>query len=126
MSGDPVANSGAPPSLAQVALTGCCPRCGKAPVFQRLIVFLPRCPSCGLDMAQFNVGDGAASFLILIVGAIVTGLAMWLELTRSPPWYVHVMLWLPLTLMLSLGLMRLVKGVLLALEFRHEAREGRQ
>jgi len=77
-------------------------------------------------MAQFNVGDGAASFLILIVGAIVTGLAMWLELTRSPPWYVHVMLWLPLTLMLSLGLMRLVKGVLLALEFRHEAREGRQ
>ena len=126
MSGDPVANSGAQPSLAQVALTGCCPRCGKAPVFQRLIVFLPRCPACGLDMAQFNVGDGAASFLILIVGAIVTGLAMWLELTRSPPWYVHVMLWLPLTLMLSLGLMRLVKGVLLALEFRHEAREGRQ
>jgi uncharacterized protein (DUF983 family) len=126
MSGDPVANSGTPPSLAQVALTGCCPRCGKAPIFQRLIVFLPRCPACGLDMAQFNVGDGAASFLILIVGAIVTGLAMWLELTRSPPWYVHVMLWLPLTLMLSLGLMRLVKGVLLALEFRHEAREGRQ
>ena len=126
MSGVPDANSGAPPSLAQVALTGCCPRCGKAPIFQRLIVFMPRCPACGLDMAQFNVDDGAASFLILIVGAIVTGLAMWLELTRSPPWYVHVMLWLPLTLMLSLGLMRLVKGVLLALEFRHEAREGRQ
>ena len=126
MSGVPDANSRTPPSLAQVALTGCCPRCGKAPIFQRLIVFLPRCPACGLDMAQFNVGDGAASFLILIVGAIVTGLAMWLELTRSPPWYVHVMLWLPLTLMLSLGLMRLVKGVLLALEFRHEAREGRQ
>lgn len=126
MSGDPDANSGAPPSPAQVALTGCCPRCGKAPIFQRLIVFLPRCPACGLDMAQFNIGDGAASFLILIVGAIVTGLAMWLELTRSPPWYVHVMLWLPLTVVLSLGLMRLVKGLLLALEFRHEAREGRQ
>jgi uncharacterized protein (DUF983 family) len=126
MSGDPDVHSGAPPSPVQVALTGCCPRCGKATIFERLIVFLPRCPACGLDMAKFNVGDGAASFLILIVGAIVTGLAMWLELTRSAPWYVHVMLWLPLTIMLSLGLMRLAKGLLLALEFRHEAREGRQ
>jgi uncharacterized protein (DUF983 family) len=51
---------------------------------------------------------------------------MWLELSRSPPWYVHVLLWLPLTIVLSLGLMRLVKGLLLALEFRHGAREGRQ
>lgn len=76
-------------------------------------------------MAQFNVGDGAASFLILIVGAIVTGLAMWLELTRSPPWYVHVALWLPLTLALSLGLMRVAKGLLLSIEFRNGAREGR-
>ena len=75
-------------------------------------------------MSQFNVGDGAASFLILIVGAIVTGLAMWLELTRAPPWYIHVLLWLPLTVVLSLALMRLVKGLLLALEFRHSAREG--
>ncbi len=125
MNGGPDANSGAPPSPAHVALTGCCPRCGKASIFQRLIVFVPRCPACGLDMAQFNVGDGAASFLILIVGAIVTGLAMWLELTRSPPWYVHVALWLPLTLALSLGLMRVAKGLLLSIEFRNGAREGR-
>jgi uncharacterized protein (DUF983 family) len=122
--GVPEAASETPPTPVQVGLTGCCPRCGKASIFQRLIVFVPRCPACGLDMSQFNVGDGAASFLILIVGAIVTGLAMWLELTRSPPWYVHALLWLPLTVMLSLGLMRLVKGLLLALEFRHSAREG--
>jgi uncharacterized protein (DUF983 family) len=130
VTGDPEVNSGAPPlatppSPVQVGITGCCPRCGKASIFHRLIVFVPRCPVCGLDMGQFNVGDGAASFLILIVGAIVTGLAMWLELSRSPPWYVHVLLWLPLTLVLSLAFMRVVKGLLLALEFRHSAREGR-
>ncbi len=93
-------------------------------MFTRFVVFAPRCANCGLDFRAFNVGDGAASFLILIVGAIVTGLAMWLELTRSPSWYVHVVLWLPLTLVLSLALMRLAKALLLALEYRHEARQG--
>ncbi len=71
------------------------------------------------------MGDGAAAFLILIVGAVVTGLALWLELAVEPAWWVHVLLWLPLTIALSLGLMRLAKGVLLALEFANEAREGR-
>ena len=93
-------------------------------MFTRVIVFAPRCVVCGLDFRAFNVGDGAASFLILIVGAIVTGLAMWLELARSPPWYVHVALWVPLTVLLSLAFMRLAKALLLALEYRHEARQG--
>jgi uncharacterized protein (DUF983 family) len=114
-----------PPAPLQVALRGCCPRCGKGRLFSGLLAFRPKCSICGLDFQAFNVGDGAASFLILIVGAIVTGLAMWLELSRSPPWYVHVVLWLPLTLVLSVGLMRLSKGLLLALEYAHEAREGR-
>ncbi|MBC7504221.1 MAG: DUF983 domain-containing protein [Sandarakinorhabdus sp.] len=84
------------------------------------------CSVCGLDFTAFNVGDGAASFLILIVGTIVIGLAVWLELTRSPPWYVHVLLWGPLALVLTLGLSRIAKALLVALEFRNEAREGHQ
>lgn len=89
------------------------------------MTFAPACRSCGLDFAAFNVGDGAASFLILIVGAIVTGLAMWLELSRSPPWYIHALLWGPLSLVLTLGFMRFAKALLLAVEFRQEARQGR-
>jgi uncharacterized protein (DUF983 family) len=110
----------------QVAIRGCCPRCGVGRLFTGLIVFAPRCSNCGLDFLGFNVGDGAASFLILIVGAIVVVLALWLELSRSPPWYAHVLLWVPLTLVLSLGLMRLSKALLLALAYRHDAGEGRQ
>ncbi len=94
-------------------------------MFAGLITFAPRCKNCGLDFAAFNVGDGAASFIILIVGAIVVGLAMWLELSVGPPWYVHVVLWGPLTLLLSLALMRVTKAALLALEFANEARQGR-
>ena len=94
-------------------------------MFAGIIAFAPRCAVCELDFRAFNVGDGAASFLILIVGAIVTGLAMWLELSREPPWYVHVLLWGPLALVLTLGFMRIAKGLLLALEYRHEARQGK-
>ncbi len=108
----------------QAAIKGCCPRCGKGRLFAGLLRFAPRCTACGLDFTKFNVGDGAASFLILIVGAIVVGLAMWLELSRSPPWYVHVLLWLPLTLVLSGVLMRLSKALLLALEYRHDAHQA--
>ena len=95
-------------------------------MFAGVLRFAPRCPVCGLDFNAFHVGDGAASFLVLIVGAITVGLAVWLELSRSPPWYVHVLLWAPLALGLTLGLSRIAKGLLAALEFRHEAREGRQ
>ena len=109
-----------------MALAGCCPRCGKGRLFAGVIKFAPRCSVCGLDFAAFNVGDGAASFLVLIVGAIMTVLAVWLELSRSPPWYVHVLLWGPVALVLTLALMRFAKGLLAALEFRHEAHGGRQ
>lgn len=107
------------------ALAGRCPRCGKGKLFAGPVTFAARCDDCGLDYRAFNVGDGAASFLILVVGAIITGLALWLELAQEPPWWVHVLLWLPLTLILSVGLMRLAKGALLALEFANGAREGR-
>ncbi len=109
----------------RVAIGGCCPRCGKGRLFASLIAFAPACSNCGLDFLAFNVGDGAASFLILIIGAIVTGLAMWLELSVEPAWYVHVLLWLPLTLVLTLAMLRFSKALLLALEYRHEARQGR-
>lgn len=115
----------APVTLVKAAITGRCPRCGKGALFAGLVGFAPCCDRCGLDYSSFNVGDGAASFLILIVGAIVTGLAMWLELSRAPPLYVHVLLWLPLTLVLSLGLMRFAKALLLGIEYRHNARQGK-
>ena len=108
-----------------VALRGLCPRCAAKTLYQGLASFAPRCRACGLDFAGFNVGDGPAAFLILIVGGLVTGLAVWLELAAEPPWWVHVLLWLPLTAIAVVGALRVAKGLLLALEYRTRAREGR-
>lgn len=106
-------------------MRGACPRCGQRTLFAGLVEFAPRCRACGLNFAQFNVGDGAAAFLIFFVGVIVIGLAMWLELSRSPPWWVHALLWGPLTLALTLLFLRIAKTLLLTLEYRHDAAEGR-
>jgi len=115
--------SSPPPFLA--ALRGICPRCGNAPLFRGLAGFAPKCRACGLDYASFNVGDGPAAFLIFIVGGIIVGLAIWVELRFSPPFWVHILLWVPLASALTIGLLRLGKGLLLALEYRRGAREGR-
>jgi len=117
------ASAGVTPMVA--ALRGLCPRCGNRTLFANLAGFAQRCRACGLDFAAFNVGDGPAAFLIFIVGGIVVALAILVQLKASPPWWVHVLLWVPLTAFLTIGLLRIGKGLLLALEYRHRAREGR-
>jgi uncharacterized protein (DUF983 family) len=113
------------PTPGAVALRGLCPRCAAKTLFKGPAAFAPKCRACGLDFAGFNVGDGPAAFLILIVGALVTGLAVALELAAEPPFWLHIILWLPLTAALVIGSLRLAKGLLLSLEYRHRAREGR-
>jgi uncharacterized protein (DUF983 family) len=115
----------AEPSPLLAGLKGLCPRCAAPTLFAGLTGFAPKCRACGLDYQGFNVGDGPAAFLILIIGALITGLAIALELSASPPFWVHVILWVPLTAAAVIGSLRVAKGVLLALEYRHRAREGR-
>src|SRR3546814_6589507 len=74
-------NGGEGPSpVMRSAFLGLCPQCGAQTIFGTHIVrFEPRCRGCGLDYSQFNVGDGPAAFLILIVGAIITALALFVR-----------------------------------------------
>jgi uncharacterized protein (DUF983 family) len=115
---------GAPAPL-EAAVRGLCPRCGAPGLFATFLRFADRCRLCGLDFAGFNVGDGAAAFLILIVGGLMTLCAVIVELKWSPPLWVHVLIWVPLTLLLTVGSLRVAKGLLLALEYKNAAREGR-
>lgn len=109
----------------EVGLKGLCPRCGAKTLFEGLAAFAPRCRACQLDLSAFNVGDGPAAFLTLIVGALVTGLAIALELTVEPPFWIHILLWVPITAFAVIGTLRIAKGMLLFAEYRNSAREGR-
>jgi len=113
------------PSPVDAALRGLCPRCGAPGLFAGFLRFAERCRACGLDYGSFNVGDGAAAFLILIVGAVVSICAILVELRWSPPLWLHLLLWIPLALGLTVVLLRLAKALLLVLEYKNAAREGR-
>jgi uncharacterized protein (DUF983 family) len=113
------------PDTAQAALRGLCPRCGASGLFAGVIGFAPKCRNCALDYRQFNVGDGPAAFLIMIVGAIITIAAITIELKFGPPFWLHILLWMPITAVLVVGLLRIAKAALLVLEYRNRAREGR-
>ncbi|USI71824.1 DUF983 domain-containing protein [Sphingomonas morindae] len=122
---DPAPALPPPPRLVAIGLKGLCPRCGAPTLFSGLIAFAPRCAACGLDFTAFNVGDGPAAFLTLIVGTLVCIGAIALELTAHPPFWVHVLIWVPVTLGLVLVLLRVAKAMLLASEYRNRAGEGR-
>jgi uncharacterized protein (DUF983 family) len=85
----------------------------------------PSCEACGLDYANFDSADGPAFFVMSIVGLIVVGLALWMEITFEPPIWVHALVALSLSVGLSLLLVRPLKGMLVALQYSNKAEEGR-
>jgi uncharacterized protein (DUF983 family) len=107
-------------------LAGRCPRCGKGSLFSGFISIARRCAVCGLDFSFADSGDGPAVFIALIGGFIVLGLALWTEIVYEPPLWVHMVVFLPLTVFVCLGLLRPFKGVLIALQYRNQAAEGRR
>ena len=106
-------------------LKGRCPRCGKGHMFQGFLAVRPRCEVCGLDLAFADAGDGPAFFVMSIVGIVVVALALWVEFTYEPRIWVHLVMWFTLTAVLSLAMVRPLKGVMVALQYHHKAEEGR-
>lgn len=105
-----------------------CPRCGKGALYASAtsLDVLPRCAACGLDYKFIDSGDGPAVFAIMILGLVILGSALIVEFRLSPPWWVHVLLWVPATLVVALGLLRPMKATLIALQYKHKAAEGRR
>jgi uncharacterized protein (DUF983 family) len=115
----------AEPDTIVAAVLGRCPRCGKGKLFSGYLTVAQRCSVCGLEYAGFDAGDGPAVFVILIVGFLVAGGALLVEVAFSPPYWVHAIIWLPAIIILTTTLLRFMKGLLLVLQYKHQAHEGR-
>ena len=113
------------PSLLRVGLFAKCPQCGEGNLFKGFLDLDDGCNECGLDYGFADAGDGPAVFVMLIVGFICVGAALWVELTFGPPLWVHAVIWFPVILGLSLGLLRPLKALLIALQFKNKAGLGR-
>jgi uncharacterized protein (DUF983 family) len=114
------------PEIEPIAagLKGRCPRCGEGRLFSGFLTVDESCGNCGLDYSFADAGDGPAAFVILIVGFVVVGLALWVEVNFNPPLWLHFIIWIPLAVGLSLTALRLIKGVLITLQYRNKAQQG--
>ncbi len=102
-----------------------CPHCGKGKLFEGFLTLRKSCEACGLDYRFADSGDGPAVFIMFVAGAIVVGAALVTEILFRPPYWVHAALWLPLILIVTLGPLRPLKGLMIALQHHHKAAESR-
>jgi uncharacterized protein (DUF983 family) len=109
-----------PPVPVLAAALRCrCPRCGEGKLFNGLLTVAPRCAVCGLDLAAQDAGDGPAVFVVLILGALVVGLAILVEIEFAPPFWVHILLWTPVVIGGAIAMLRPLKAWLIAMQYRH-------
>jgi uncharacterized protein (DUF983 family) len=109
-----------PRNVMQAILRGLserCPNCGKGHLFGKYLKVRDACPVCSEDLHHHRADDAPAYFTILIVGHFIVGGALALERGLAPPTWVHLAIWLPLTLIASLLLLPRVKGALVGLQW---------
>jgi uncharacterized protein (DUF983 family) len=97
--------------------SGKCPHCGRGRLFWRYLKVVDVCPECGEELHHQRADDAPPYFTIAIVGHIVVPMLLALELAYQPPVWLHLAIWMPLTILLSLLLLPVVKGSLVGLQW---------
>lgn len=101
-----------------------CPRCSARTLFTGYVSMAKACSTCGQVFEPYRADDVPAYFTILITGHIVVPLVLLVEQAWRPDLWVHVGLWIPLTLAMSLGLLPFVKGAVIGAQWGLGARAG--
>jgi uncharacterized protein (DUF983 family) len=96
---------------------GRCPRCGEGKLFRAFLKVDNNCSVCGLDFTPHRADDLPAYLVIVIVGHLVVPTALIIETDYSPPVWLQLAIYLPITLILSLALLQPVKGAVVALQW---------
>jgi uncharacterized protein (DUF983 family) len=94
-----------------------CPNCGRGHLFGRFLKVADHCEVCSEDFTPQRADDFPAYLVILIVGHVLVPLVLWVEVAYAPSLATHLAMWIPLTLMMTLGLLQPVKGTIVALQW---------
>lgn len=113
-----------PANPVSSGLKGRCPRCGEGRLFRGFLTTDSSCGKCSLDYGFADSGDGPAVFVIMLVGFLIVGLVLAVELAFQPPIWLHMVVWLPLTVVVAMCVLRPLKGLMIALQYRNNAQEG--
>lgn len=94
-----------------------CMNCGQGKVFQGFLKNAHACSHCGQEFHHHRADDAPPYFTITIVGHIIIPALLAVEVLWHPAIWIHMSLWLPLTIILALFLMRPIKGALIGLQW---------
>jgi len=94
-----------------------CPRCGRGKLFRAYLKVADRCPACGEALYHHQADDAPPYFTMLIVAHVVVGGVLSMEIAYHPPIWLHMVIWLPLTVILSLALLPRIKGAIVGLQW---------
>jgi uncharacterized protein (DUF983 family) len=96
---------------------GRCPHCGEGRMFRAYLKVADACPVCGEDLHHHQADDAPPYFTMTIVGHVIVAAVLAVEVAYKPEIWVHLALWLPLTLLLSLWLLPRVKGAIVGMQW---------
>jgi uncharacterized protein (DUF983 family) len=117
----PMADPEEPISLSRAMLRGfrCrCPNCGKGRLFGKYLKVADRCEECGEELHHHRADDFPAYLVIIVVGHVIVPVILAVEMAYAPPYWLHFLIWLPLTLVSSLGLLQPTKGAIVGLQWQ--------
>lgn len=114
-----------PVSPARAGLAARCPRCGRGHLFKGFLDVAERCEACGLSYDFVDAGDGPAVFVSFAALIVVVALALVIDAAYEPPVWVLLLVLTPLALVFCLGLLRPAKGLMIGLQYRNRAGQGR-
>lgn len=106
------------PSLATAlgrGLLGRCPVCGEGRLFDGFLRVVPQCEHCTAPLGLVRADDAPPYFTILIVGHIVIPTMLIMQIQADPPTWLLSAIFVPLTVILAIGLIRPIKGATVGL-----------
>lgn len=96
---------------------GKCPHCGQGKLFRKFLKVADSCDACSEEYHHHRADDLPAYLVIIIVGHIVVGAFMGLENVFQLSTWQHLAIWVPITLVLTIGLLQPVKGAVVGLQW---------
>jgi uncharacterized protein (DUF983 family) len=95
-----------------------CPNCGKGHLFGKYLKVADHCQECGEEFGHHRADDFPAYLVMIVVGHIIVPVILAVETAYSPPYSLQLVIWLPLALVGSLGLLQPTKGAIVGLQWQ--------
>lgn len=94
-----------------------CPNCGKGSLFQGYLKIRAECEACGHDNGQYPADDAPPYFTILLVGHLVIAPLLFFPFIWKWPVGQVLAITMPSVILLTLGLLPLVKGAVVGAQW---------